>query len=35
MFLLNRHPDYRKPLDPADAETLGAQGADAVERFLA
>ena len=35
MFLLNRHPDYRKPLDPADAETLGPQGADAVERFLA
>ena len=34
MFLLNRHSDYRKPLDPADAETLGPQGADAVDRFL-
>jgi diaminopropionate ammonia-lyase len=34
MFLFNRHPDYRKPLDPADAETLGVQGADEVERFL-
>ena len=35
MFLLNQHPDYRTPLDPADAETLGIAGADAVERFLA
>ena len=34
MFLLNRHSDDRKPLDPADAETLGPQGTDAVERFL-
>jgi diaminopropionate ammonia-lyase len=34
MFLLNRHPDYRKPLDAVDAETLGVRGADAVERFL-
>ena len=34
MFLLNRHPDYRKPLDPADAETLGVKAADEVERFL-
>ena len=34
MFLLNTHPDYRKPLDPADAEMLGVQGADAVEHFL-
>ena len=34
MFLLNQNPGYRKPLDPADAETLGVQGADEVERFL-
>jgi diaminopropionate ammonia-lyase len=34
MFLLNRNADYRKPLDPADAETLGVRGADEVERFL-
>ena len=34
MFLLNRNADYRKPLDPADAETLGVQAADEVERFL-
>jgi diaminopropionate ammonia-lyase len=35
MFLLNSHADYRKPLDPVDAETLGAAGTDTVERFLA
>jgi diaminopropionate ammonia-lyase len=34
MFLLNRHADHCKPLDPADAETLGAKGADQIERFL-
>ncbi|MEZ0168704.1 diaminopropionate ammonia-lyase [Microvirga sp. TS319] len=34
MFLLNQHPDYGKPLDPADAETLGAKAADEVERYL-
>jgi diaminopropionate ammonia-lyase len=34
MFLLNRHPDYRKALDPADAETLGAQAAEQVAQFL-
>lgn len=31
MFLLNTHPDHRKPLPPEDAETLGAAGAAAVE----
>lgn len=31
MFLLNTHPDHRKPLLPEDAETLGAAGAAAVE----
>ena len=30
----NEHPDYCKPLDPVDAETLGLSGADRVERFL-
>jgi diaminopropionate ammonia-lyase len=35
MFLLNQHPDYRKPLLPVDAETLGIEGSRAVERFLA
>jgi diaminopropionate ammonia-lyase len=34
MFLQNQHPDYRKALDPADAEALGVQGADQVERYL-
>jgi diaminopropionate ammonia-lyase len=34
MFLLNRHPDYRKALDPADAEALGVQAAEQVEHFL-
>jgi diaminopropionate ammonia-lyase len=34
MFLLNQHPDYRKPLDPADAETLGMKAAEEVERYL-
>jgi diaminopropionate ammonia-lyase len=34
MFLPNHHPDYRKPLDPVDAETLGVKAADEVERYL-
>ncbi|MXQ10431.1 diaminopropionate ammonia-lyase [Microvirga makkahensis] len=34
MFLLNQHPDHRKPLDPVDAETLGATAAEKVERYL-
>ena len=35
MFLPNRNALYGKPLDAADAETLGIAGADTVERFLA
>ena len=35
MFLRNRHPDYRKPLDPADAATLGIEAAMAVEQHFA
>lgn len=35
MFLLNRHPDHKKPLHPVDAETLGVAAAREVERFLA
>jgi diaminopropionate ammonia-lyase len=35
MFLTNRHPDYRKPLDPVDAETLGVTAAEEAERYLA
>ncbi|MDJ1156684.1 diaminopropionate ammonia-lyase [Chelatococcus sp. SYSU_G07232] len=34
MFLTNEHPDYRKPLDPVDAETLGTKAAEEVERYL-
>jgi diaminopropionate ammonia-lyase len=34
MFLPNQHPDHRKPLDPADAETLGVRAAEQVERYL-
>lgn len=34
MFLPNTHPDYKKPLDPVDAETLGIAAANEVERFL-
>jgi diaminopropionate ammonia-lyase len=34
MFLSNQHPDYGKPLDPTDAETLGVEAAVDVERFL-
>lgn len=35
MLLLNQLPDFRQPLDPVDAETLGLAGADAIERHLA
>ncbi|RUM22160.1 diaminopropionate ammonia-lyase [Rhizobium vallis] len=34
MFLLNTTADYRQPLDPRDAETLGAAAAEEVERHL-
>jgi diaminopropionate ammonia-lyase len=34
MFLLNTTPDYRKPLDEKDAETLGVAAAEEVERHL-
>lgn len=34
MFLANRLRDHRMPLDPADAECLGAAGAAEAERFL-
>jgi len=34
MFLLNQHPDHRKPLLPEDAECLGAEAAQEVERQL-
>jgi diaminopropionate ammonia-lyase len=34
MFLLNTHPDHRKPLLPADAECLGAAAAGQVELQL-
>lgn len=34
MFLVNTHADYRKPLDPIDAKTLGVAAAEEVERFL-
>ncbi len=34
MLLPNQHPDYRKPLDSADAETLGLTAAEEVERYL-
>ncbi|MBN8941920.1 MAG: diaminopropionate ammonia-lyase [Rhizobiales bacterium] len=34
MFLANTHSDHGKPLDPADAETLGLAAATEVERFL-
>ncbi|MBZ9705183.1 diaminopropionate ammonia-lyase [Mesorhizobium sp. ESP7-2] len=35
MFLTNRNALHGRPLDAADAETLGTAGADTVERFLA
>jgi diaminopropionate ammonia-lyase len=34
MFLLNQHPDYRKPLDPVETETFGVKAAEEVERYL-
>lgn len=34
MFLLNTLPEHRRPLDPADAMTLGVAGAEEAERFL-
>ncbi|MFN8675954.1 MAG: diaminopropionate ammonia-lyase [Thermomicrobiales bacterium] len=34
MFLRNTLPEYRQPLLPADAETLGVAAANEVERFL-
>ncbi|HEV7247692.1 MAG TPA: diaminopropionate ammonia-lyase [Shinella sp.] len=34
MFLRNSHADYRAPLDPRDAETLGIDAAAEVERHL-
>ncbi|TPK96048.1 MULTISPECIES: diaminopropionate ammonia-lyase [unclassified Mesorhizobium] len=35
MFLLNRHPDHRRPLTEEDAAMLGLAGAGEAERFLA
>ncbi|RAZ90362.1 diaminopropionate ammonia-lyase [Mesorhizobium hawassense] len=35
MFLLNRHPDHRRPLTEEDAATLGLAEAAEAERFLA
>ncbi|MBA8899193.1 diaminopropionate ammonia-lyase [Phyllobacterium sp. P30BS-XVII] len=34
MLILNQHPDHNKPLDISDAQTLGAEAAKEVERFL-
>ena len=34
MFFANRRPDDRRPLEARDAELLGADAADEVERFL-
>lgn len=34
MFMLNQHADYRKSLDPLDAETLSVEASEEVERFL-
>lgn len=34
MLIRNQHPDYRKPLEAVDTETLGVAAAEAVERFL-
>jgi diaminopropionate ammonia-lyase len=34
MFLLNTNPDYGRPLDPDDAETLGLSATSEVERIL-
>jgi len=35
VLLLNQLPDFRQPLHPVDAQTLGSSGADAIERHLA
>ncbi len=35
MLLLNRHADYRTPVHPVDAQTLGVAAATEVERHLA
>lgn len=35
MFLPNRHADHGRPLDPVDAEALGATAVEEAERFLA
>ncbi|RFB79632.1 diaminopropionate ammonia-lyase [Methylovirgula sp. 4M-Z18] len=35
MFHFNRHDDYGRPLDPADAAMLGPEGLAKAERFLA
>lgn len=34
MLIPNRHPDYHRPLDPADSETLSLSASAEVERFL-
>jgi len=34
MFLSNQHPDYGRPLEPVDAETLGVAASAEVERYL-
>jgi len=35
MFQLNRHPDYGKALDPADAAALGVAASERAESYLA
>jgi diaminopropionate ammonia-lyase len=34
MLLLNQHSHHRMPLDPVDADTLGVEAAEEVERYL-
>jgi len=34
VLILNTHADHRSPLDPADAQTLGAEAPRKVQRFL-
>ena len=34
MFILNSNADYRQPLTPGDAETLGLAAAEGVEHHL-
>ncbi len=34
MFLPNQHPDHGEPLDPVDAEVLGVNASEEVERYL-